>query len=338
MSSRLIYKDGKPVGVQGTGRDITERVRAEQEQRLAAMVFQSSNEAMMITDADNRIITVNASFTRMTGYAADEIIGKDPKVLSSGRQNKAFYEQMWHTLTTTGQWQGELWNKRKDGEIFAEWLSVNTIYNARGWVHRRVALFSDIAQKKELDEEVWKHANFDSLTQLPNRRLFRDRLEQEIKKSHRVSLPIALMFIDLDHFKAVNDTYGHDHGDILLAESARRIVECVREADTVARMGGDEFTVILTEIGEKDSIRRIAQDIIDKLAMPFHLPGGKANVSASIGITLYPQDATDINELLKKADHAMYAAKRLGRNQFACFHAHSTPTPHAEFQELSASK
>jgi diguanylate cyclase (GGDEF)-like protein/PAS domain S-box-containing protein len=337
LSSRLIYKDGKPVGVQGTGRDITERVRAEQEQRLAAMVFQSSNEAMMITDADNRIITVNASFTRMTGYAPDEIIGKDPKVLSSGRQNKDFYEQMWHTLSTTGQWQGELWNKRKDGEIFAEWLSVNTIYNARGWVHRRVALFSDITQKKESDEQIWKHANFDSLTQLPNRRLFRDRLEQEIKKSHRVGLPIALMFIDLDHFKEVNDTYGHDHGDILLAECAQRIVDCVREADTVARMGGDEFTVILTEIGEKDSIKRIAQDIIDKLAAPFHLPGGKANISASIGITLYPQDATDINELLKKADHAMYAAKRLGRNQFACFHAHSTPIPHAEFQELPAS-
>lgn len=338
LSSRLIFKEGKPVGVQGTGRDITERILAEQEQRLAAMVFQSSNEAMMITDADNRIIAVNASFTRQTGYTADEVLGKNPKLLSSKRQDKAFYEQMWHTLTTTGKWQGELWNKRKNGEIFAEWLSINTIFNARSTVHRRVALFSDITQKKESEEQIWKHANFDTLTQLPNRRLFRDRLEQEIKKSHRVGLPIALMFIDLDHFKEVNDTYGHDHGDILLVECARRIVECVREADTVARMGGDEFTVILTEIGEKDSIKRIAQDIIDKLAAPFHLPAGKANVSASIGITLYPQDAADINELLKKADHAMYAAKRLGRNQFACFHALNTPIPHAELQEQPMNK
>jgi diguanylate cyclase (GGDEF)-like protein/PAS domain S-box-containing protein len=319
LSSRLIYQDGKPVGVQGTGRDITERKRAEQEQRLAALVFQSCNEAMMITDADNLIITVNNAFTRITGYLPEEVIGKNPKILNSGRQDQAFYEQMWHTIKTTGQWQGELWNKRKNGEIFAEWLSINTVRNARGFVHRRVALFSDITQKKESDEEIWRHANFDSLTQLPNRRLFRYRLEQEIRKSNRAGLPLALMFIDLDRFKEVNDTLGHDQGDQLLTQTAQRIVECVREADTVARMGGDEFTVILSEIDDMASINRVAQDIIATLEKPFQLPGGHAEVSASMGITFYPRDASNIEDLLKKADKGMYSAKKQGRNQFAYF-------------------
>ncbi len=321
LNSRLIHKDGKPAGIQGTGRDISDRKEAEKAQRLAVLVYQNSSEAMMIADADDRIIAINPAFTRLTGYTQDEAIGNNPKMLSSGRQERAFYQQMWRALTTAGQWQGELWNRRKGGELYCEWISINTVFNANGSVHRRVAIFYDITRKKESDELIWKYANFDPLTQLPNRRLFHDRLEQEIRKSHRDGHTMALMFIDLDRFKEVNDTLGHAQGDILLSAAARRIVECVRGSDTVARMGGDEFTVILSELDDVDSVKRVAQNIIDKLALPFQLPDGTVLVSASIGITLYPSDATESEALLKNADQAMYAAKNLGRNRFSYFTA-----------------
>ena len=319
LNTKLVHKDGNPVLIQGTGRDITERRKGEEAQRLAALVFKNSNEAVMITNEDNCIISVNPSFTRLTGYAPDEVIGRNPRILSSGRQDQVFYRQMWEKLSTTGKWQGELWNKRKDGGVFAEWLSINTILDANNSVYRRVAIFSDITEKKEFDELIWRHANFDTLTQLPNRRLFGDRLEQEIRKSSRVGLPMALMFIDLDKFKEVNDTLGHAQGDLLLVEAARRITECVRESDTVARMGGDEFTVILSELDDVSSVERIAQNVIDVLARPFQLSDGLVEISASIGISLYPDDAAETEELLKHADKAMYASKNLGRNRFVYF-------------------
>ncbi len=321
LNSRLIRKDGKPAGVQGTGRDISDRREAEQAQRLAVLVYQNSSEAMMIADANNCILAINPAFTQLTGYTQDEAIGRTPKLLSSGRHDQEFYQKMWKQIATTGQWQGELWNKRKNGEMYCERLSINTIFNANGTVHRRVAIFSDITQKKESDELIWKYANFDPLTQLPNRRLFNDRLEQEISKAHRNGLPMALMFIDLDRFKEVNDTLGHAQGDILLGEAAQRITECVRESDTVARMGGDEFTVILSELGDTGGIDRIACKIIARLAEPFQLLGKSVSISASIGIVLYPNDGTEIEELLKKADIAMYAAKEQGRNQYHYFNS-----------------
>jgi diguanylate cyclase (GGDEF)-like protein/PAS domain S-box-containing protein len=328
LNSRLIYKDGKPVLIQGTGRDITARRTSESEHRLAAMVFQSINEGVMITDADNRIIAVNPSFTRLTGYKLDEAAGKDPKMLSSGRQDRAFFERMWQALVTSGKWQGELWNKRKNGDVFAASLSINTILDANDEVFRRVAIFSDITQKKESDELIWRHANFDALTRLPNRRLFGDRLQQEIMKSHRSGLPMALMFIDLDRFKEVNDTFGHAHGDLLLEEAARRISECVRESDTVARMGGDEFTVILSEFDDTASIERVGRNILNELSKSFQLGEAAATISASIGITVYPDDATERETLLQNADKAMYAAKKMGRNQLAYF-ASVRPSPPA---------
>jgi len=303
-------------------RDITERKRAEESMRLASLIYENSSEAMSVTDAEGRIITVNPAFTRLTGYALEELVGKNHRILSSGRHDKSFYQRMWQEINTTGHWQGEIWNKRKNGETYVEWLTINTIYNEDDTVQRRVALFSDITQKKQLDELMWKQANFDALTGLPNRHMFLDRLELEIKKAQRAKLPLALIFLDLDHFKDVNDTLGHAMGDILLQEAASRLRSCVRGTDIVARLGGDEFTIILGELEDSGCVERIAQSILSKLAEPFRLGDETAFVSASLGITFYPEDAATSEALLINADQAMYAAKSEGRNRYNYF----TPT------------
>ncbi|HEY3325956.1 MAG TPA: diguanylate cyclase [Novimethylophilus sp.] len=314
----LLEYQAKPAVI-GLALDITERKRAEDEMRLASMVYQSSSEAMMVTDADGGIISTNPAFTTITGYTPDEVIGKNSRLLNSRRHDQAFYLAMWQALRATGHWQGEIWNRRKNGEIYPEWLTINTIFNQDGSAHRRVALFSDITEKKASEALIWQQANFDSLTGLPNRRMFHDRLVQDMKKAHRSGLPLALMFLDLDHFKEVNDILGHDMGDILLQEAAWRLSRCVRESDTVARLGGDEFTIILGDLDNPDSVRRVAYDILQKLAAPFQLGNEIAYVSASIGITMYPEDASDPKTLLKNADQAMYAAKNQGHNCFSFF-------------------
>jgi diguanylate cyclase (GGDEF)-like protein/PAS domain S-box-containing protein len=298
-----------------------ERSRSADELRLAALVYQHSSEAMAVTDADNRIIAINPAFTRLTGYAADEVIGHNPRILKSGHHDSAFYKAIWASLLATGRWQGEIWNRHKNGGVFAESLSINTIFTADGAVYRRVSLLYDITEKKLSEELIWRQANFDAHTGLPNRRMFHDRLEQEIKKANRSSLSLALMFIDLDRFKEVNDSLGHDMGDILLQEAARRLAISVRESDTVARMGGDEFTVILGEITDPDDVARIAQNILHRLGEPFFLGSEIVYVSASIGITLYPEDGAGVDELVKNADQAMYAAKNQGRNRCSYFTA-----------------
>ena len=300
-------------------RDITERKQAEEDTKLSDLLFQNSTEAMTITDGDGAVLKINPAFTKLTGYTADEVIGKNPKILQSGRHDRAFYQKMWQAINTTGRWQGEIWNKRKNGETYAEWLSINTIFNQDGSVHRRVALFTDISEKKKSEELVWNQANFDFLTQLPNRRMFHDRLELEIKKAYRAQLSLALLFIDLDRFKEVNDTLGHDKGDMLLKEASQRLCACVREIDTVARLGGDEFTVIVGGLNDLSNVERIAQEILKKLAVAFQLAEEFVHVSGSIGITFYPKDGTEVEELLKNADQAMYDAKRHGRNRYSYF-------------------
>ena len=296
-----------------------ERTRIEDELNLAAMVYQNSVEAVMIVDGDNRIIAVNPAFTQITGYQAAEVIGESPKILSSGRHNSTFYASMWDILKRTGRWQGEIWNRRKNGEEYAQWQTINTIFNADGSAHRRVTLFSDITAKKISDELIWKQANFDPLTLLPNRRMFRDRLEQEIRQAQRSGFAFAVLFIDLDRFKEVNDALGHDAGDQLLIDAARRIRDSVRDSDTVARLGGDEFTVILSNLAMTLSVEVIAQNLIDRLAEPFVLGADLVHVSASIGITFYPSDSMEVEELLKNADQAMYHAKNEGRNRFSFY-------------------
>jgi diguanylate cyclase (GGDEF)-like protein/PAS domain S-box-containing protein len=295
--------------------------RINEELQQALLVYQHSSDAMTVSDAEGRILNVNPAFSTVTGYVPDEIKGKTHKTLSSGMQDKAFYQAMWHAINTTGHWQGEIINRRKNGELYTEWLTINTTFKDDGLVHRRIALFSDITKKKEAEALIWKQANFDTLTGLPNRSMFLDRLGQEIRKSRRATTPLALLFIDIDHFKEVNDTLGHSMGDDLLHEASRRLVNCIRNSDTVARLGGDEFTVILSELEHPGSIERVAQNILSTFAEPFRLGDEVVYISASIGITLYPEDGTESEVLLKNADQAMYAAKRQGRNRYSYFTA-----------------
>lgn len=311
--------DGKMLGLVGISRDITERRALEEEQKLAAMVYKNSSEAMVTTDEENRIIAINPSFTELTGYVEDEVLGKDPKILNSGRHDPEFFRAMWKDLNATGRWKGEIRNRHKDGHEIIDWLTINTIFNEDGKVHRRVALFSDITDKKKADNLIWTQANFDHLTGLPNRRLFHDRMNQEIKKTHRTQSKTALLFIDLDRFKEINDSLGHEVGDLLLVEAAARLKDCIRDYDTLARFGGDEFTVILSELRDAADIGRISTNIIERLSEPFVLIGQELFVSASIGIALYPDDATTVTDLIKRADQAMYAAKGAGRGRFNFF-------------------
>lgn len=296
-----------------------EHSRIEAELRLASSVYQASGEAIVVTDAANHIIAVNPAFTRLTGYAPAEVIGRNPQMLSAGHTPPAVYRAMWHAIETTGQWQGEVHNRRKDGEEYVEWLTINALRDEGRQIYRYVGMFSDITEKKRTEEVIWRQANFDSLTGLPNRRLFRDRLGQELKKAHRANRSVALLFIDLDRFKEVNDTLGHKIGDELLLEAAHRISACVRESDTVARLGGDEFTVILTNLADPGRAEQVAQAIVATLHQPFKLGRNIIHVSGSVGITLYPLDAQDIETLLRNADQAMYVAKDSGRNRFSYF-------------------
>jgi diguanylate cyclase (GGDEF)-like protein/PAS domain S-box-containing protein len=317
--SPVIDERGKATHFVAVKEDITERKQAEKALQLAALVYQHSAEAMLVTNAENRIIAINPAFTELTGYHVEEVLGKNPRLLSSGRQSPAFYAEMWQSIATTGSWKGELWNHRKNGDLFAEWASINTFFNRDGSVGGYVALISDITQKKKSEETIWHQANFDSLTELPNRSMFQDRLSQEILKVRRNGMRLALLFIDLDQFKDINDTLGHESGDLLLIEAARRISGCVRESDTVARLGGDEFTVILSGLDDFNVVDLIAEKINTALASPFCLGNEKCFISGSIGIARYPMDADEVGGLLKHADMAMYVAKKSGRNRYSYY-------------------
>lgn len=308
--------------------DIAALKLAEESMRQATMVFENSSEAMMVTNADNIIISVNPAFTRVTGYTPGEVVGTNPGILNTGLHDEFFFQAMRTSLEATGHWEGEITGQRKNMEIYSEWRKINAIYDEEGLVDRWVTLFSDITSKKKSDALIWEQANFDSLTNLPNRYMFHNRLEQEIKKANRSGSSIALILLDLDHFKEVNDTYGHNSGDVLLKEAAWRLSSCVRGVDTVARLGGDEFTVILGGLNNTISINRVVRDILHRMAEPFRLGDEVAYVSASIGVTFYPQDAADMEVLVRNGDQAMYAAKNQGRNCVSYF----TPTLHEAAQ------
>jgi diguanylate cyclase (GGDEF)-like protein/PAS domain S-box-containing protein len=296
-----------------------EKKRSDAELQLASSVYQASDEAIVVTDAANHIVAVNPAFTRVTGYALDDVRGRNPGMLSAGRTPRAEYEAMWQALGHAGQWQGEIWNRRKNGEEYAEWLTINALRDAGGEVQRYIAMFSDITEKKRTAELVWRQANYDTLTGLPNRNLFYDRLNQEVKKVQRSGQLLALLYIDLDRFKEVNDAYGHDAGDNLLKEAAGRIAACVREVDTVARLSGDEFAVVLPGVGDISRVEQVAKDLVARLAQSFTIGSHTAYVSASVGIAIFPNDAEEAEALLKAADRAMYAAKEGGRNGFSYF-------------------
>jgi diguanylate cyclase (GGDEF)-like protein/PAS domain S-box-containing protein len=300
-------------------RDVTARRATEEALRLASLVYEHSSEAMMVCDPTARIMAVNPAFTRITGYELAEVVDQDPRMMSSGRQPDSFHDAMWATLRSRGHWEGDVWNRRKDGSEYVVRLVVNAIRDSDGNITRLVALFSDITQQKRAEELIWRQANFDTLTGLPNRQLFMDRLQQEIRRALRQKELLALLFIDLDRFKEVNDTLGHNIGDALLVEAARRLRTRLRDSDTVSRLGGDEFTVILPGLRGQDDADRLAAGLLEVLSQPFRLQDEQVYVSASIGMTFCPNDGRELALLLKQADQAMYAAKRAGRNRVCHF-------------------
>ncbi len=307
---------GAVIGVEGTSRDITERRRAEEQIRLAAKVYENSSEGVLVTDAQNRIVSVNPAFSLVTGYEAGEVIGRKPSLLSSGRHDAEFYAALWRSLERDGRWQGEIWNRRKNGETYPEWLSIASVRDAAGRVTHHVALFSDITERKQAEQRIDFLAHHDPLTELPNRLLFKDRFERAVAHGLRADTRTALLFVDLDRFKAVNDSLGHLVGDMLLRDAARRIASCVRETDTVCRQGGDEFLVALTDVRENEAVARVAEKVLAVLAQVFKIDEHEVMISSSIGIALAPDDGKEFETLLRKADIAMYHAKDAGRNTF----------------------
>ena len=299
---------------------LQQREQYEGQSIVSAAVFEHASEAIMITNAANVIEIVNPAFTQISGYKEEEVVGKTPDFLQSDHHDDKFHQDMWQSLHDNGAWQGEIWNKRKNGEIYPEFLAISVVKDSYDKVVQYISLFTDITKHKEFEQDIWHQANFDQLTGLANRNLCLDRLRYEIKMGQRSNKKLALMFIDLDRFKYVNDTLGHDSGDELLKFAAIRLKECLRKTDTVARFGGDEFVIILPDIKSKYDPERIAETIIASLSAPFCLnQKHEAVVSASIGITLYPADAHSEMELLKNADTAMYQAKDNGRNTFSFF-------------------
>jgi len=299
--------------------DISERAEAERRLREAATVFESTAEAIMITDANGVIRRLNQAFSQMTGYGETEALGQTPRILKSGRQDAAFYQNVWARLLTQGHWEGELWNKRKNGEIFPVWQTISTVRDDLGKTVGFVSLFIDITQKKRDADELAYRANYDALTGLPNRNLLAERLSQALKQARRENSRVAVMFIDLDFFKQVNDTLGHATGDRLLQLAAERMRMCVRETDTIARLGGDEFVILLTDIDAAAPAGVVAEKVVAQMVEPFSIEDNEIHIGASIGITIFPDDGRDIDTLFRNADLAMYRAKAVGRNNAQFF-------------------
>lgn len=300
---------------------ITQLKEDEKQLRLASAVFKTAAEALMVTDVNNKIQMVNPSFTKITGYEAEEALGRDPGILKSGKHGTHFYENIHNALSARGFWEGEIWNKRKNGEIYPKWLTISAMLDAEGQVEGYVSLFNDITQRKKNEELILQQANFDALTGLPNRNLFSDRLSQALSRAGRMQQQGALLFIDLDRFKLVNDTLGHSAGDLLLQETSLRIKDCLRKSDTAARLGGDEFAIIIPEIQDPSDVEGVAHKILESLARPFMLDKHEAFVSGSIGITIYPDDGHEAEMLVRNADSAMYKAKEHGRNNYQFYTA-----------------
>jgi len=314
----LFGADNVVQGVCTQSTDITARKHAEEQLRLAARVFDRAGEGIVVTDAEERILTVNDAFSTVTGYTAEEVIGKTPAILNSGKHPKEFYEEMWVALKNQGWWQGEMWNRRKNGELYPEWLSINTVCDAEGKVLNYVGIFSDITVVKESQRRVEFLATHDELTTLPNRGLFLDRVRQAIARARRQRTPFGVFFVDLDNFKIVNDSLGHHAGDEMLKEVALRLRECLRAADTVARFGGDEFALLIEETSPTEA-DMTARRIGDAMLRPMSLAGQTVHASASIGISLFPDDGEDAETLLKHADGAMYQAKESGKRTHQFF-------------------
>lgn len=301
--------------------DISDQQKTESQLNLAASVFTAADEGICITDKRGNIIDVNNAFSIITGYTRDEVIGKNPReILKSGFQDESFYRSMWSSLLLTGAWRGEIWNRKKDGQIFPEILSVSAVYDQNNQVKNYVALFSDISHIKQHEEELIQLSHFDSLTTLPNRVLFSDRLRQSMSNVERTGRSLAVAYIDLDRFKEVNDTYGHEMGDDLLVAAANRMKSLMRSVDTLARIGGDEFVAVYGNISDEEEIHRIIKRLLDAVSQEFYVGGRPLSISISIGVTFYNKgDEIDADQLQRQADQAMYEAKLAGRNTYRIF-------------------
>ncbi len=288
---------------------------------LRLRIFNEVPEGRIITDVDSVVIDVNPAFTKITGYSPEDVIGYTPQILNSGLQSRSFYIEIWKTLLKCGHWQGEVWNRKKNGEIYSERLSVFAIYDDNNSITHYVGLLSDITSNKRQQEQLDLLAHYDVLTQLPNRTLFDDRFNQAIAYTKRTNTELAVCFLDLDNFKQVNDRYGHHVGDSILIEVSQRITQQIRESDTVSRQGGDEFTMLLADVKSFIYCQQTLQRILDSIAQPIIIDDIEHIISASIGVTLYPADSGEVDTLLRHADHAMYEAKQAGRNRFQLYDA-----------------
>lgn len=318
FGSAMQYQ-GRPAII-GMMQDISVRKRNEASMRRASLVYAHTSEAMVVTDPNGVVLDLNPAFTTITGYKSEEILGKRLNILSSGRHNKGFYKDMWGTLKEQGRWSGDLYNKRKNGEDFIERLTITTSYNEDGSINSYIGLFTDVTKLRQREAIIWRQAHYDHLTQLPNRQMFQESLLCAIEEARQAEKSFALVFLDLDFFKEVNDTFGHDEGDELLRQVASRLQSCIRSSDLVARLGGDEFILILHNLqNPQKDIHPLCEKVLRAISQPYTLGENTVQISASAGVTFYPQDGVDGIQLLKHADLAMYAAKEKGRNKFCTF-------------------
>lgn len=311
--------DGKPLRMVGTHVDISGRRQREDELRLSSAVFNIADEAMVVTSPRNEIVSINPAFTAITGYESHEVIGRNPSLLSAKTHPKEFYQALWRQLLETGGWSGEVLNRKKSGEVYVEWLSIKRVLDEQGQLTHHVAVFSDITVRKASEGRMRHLAMHDALTDLPNRTLLNERLDQAILLARRDKTRLALLYFDLDKFKPVNDRLGHEVGDLLLKAVARRVVGAVRESDTVARIGGDEFVVLLPALAQESDALVVAEKIRAALDQPFEVAGNRLEVSASIGLVVYPEHGSDGQTLTRNADAAMYQAKTGGRNRVVVY-------------------
>jgi diguanylate cyclase (GGDEF)-like protein/PAS domain S-box-containing protein len=297
-------------------KDITEDEKIERKLKLSDIVFENTTEGIVITNGKNKIISVNNSFSKITGYTREKIIGKNPKFLQSGKHDKLFYENLWKELSTNGQYQGEIWNRKKSGEIYPEWLNINVVKNSEGNIINYVAIFSDITKIKDSNEKIEFLAHHDVLTNLPNRLLLKTRIDQSIIHANNLNEILAVLFIDIDNFKIINDTYGHTIGDKIINLVASRLKRDLRKKDTISRIGGDEFIIVIEDINNIENIKKIALKILNDFKEPLKLEEYLFDVTISIGISLFPNNGLNAEDLIKQADTAMYSAKNAGKNQF----------------------
>ena len=324
MRGRVIEysQENRPLLLTGVYINIDAQKQAEQ-LRLSSVAFETE-DAVLITDATEKIVKVNHAFTKITGYQSKEILGKTPRVLKSGEHDKAFYSLLWNSLLEKGFWQGELWNKRKNGEVYPEHITITAIKDDKGIVTHFLANFSDITVRKAAQKQIHEMAYRDPLTRLANRHLLQDNIFKAIERAQQLQIYGALIFIDLDQFKQLNDSFGHDAGDMLLVQVARRLLDCTRQNDTVSRLGGDEFLILLENLGDnseqaKAQTLSVAKKILTHINKPFDLVHGTYTIGASIGVCLFGQTVQSVDELIKQADTAMYEAKEKGRNQISFF-------------------